>query len=97
MESATSSAAETAPPLAADTVDLAGELIDARFRQLRLGGTSGAPLSPAAPRGAEGLGGKASERRCLGRLVGGGRFGRLRTKGGEQLERNRASCKGIAA
>jgi hypothetical protein len=27
MESATSSAAETAPPLAAETVDLAGELI----------------------------------------------------------------------
>ncbi|CAL4915752.1 unnamed protein product [Urochloa decumbens] len=68
MESATSSAAETAPPLAADTVDLAGELIDALSSR-----------GPPAPAGrnqrrasglglADGLDGEASARRCLGRL-----------------------------
>jgi len=56
MESATSSAAKTAPPLAADTVDRAGELIDARSRLLRLGGTSGPPLSSAAPTGSQRVG-----------------------------------------
>ena len=58
MESATSSAAEAAPPLAADTVDLAGELIDARFfRLLRLVGRNQRPASELGRADAEPTGG----------------------------------------